>query len=136
MSETKNYTADELRQIATNIRTSIAPMMGDFRACLNLAKQLELAAVGKATAEQVQAAVDAIDRRDEEALEVLGDQLDAAFDAQDAQAWVETACRLLPMLPLSEVTVMMNALNDGLVLNAQLALREFAQMPAASGSVN
>jgi hypothetical protein len=131
MEDVQTLNADDLRRVAAEIRASCAPMLGDFRRITALARTMERAAEGRASQKQLQAAVDAINQRDQDALSVLGNQLDDAFDRQDAKAWAETACRLLPMLPEHEVLTLMNALNDGLVLHAQAALHDLERMPVA-----
>lgn len=65
-------------------------------------------------------------------VDVLGDQLDAAFDAQDPRAWCDTAVQLLPQLSDDLLMVVMNAMNEALVSQACGAIDTLIAMPAAS----
>lgn len=65
-------------------------------------------------------------------VDVLGDQLDAAFDAQDPRAWCDTAVQLLPQLSDDLLLVVMGAMNDALVSQACGAIDTLIEMPAAS----
>ncbi len=123
------YNEHELREIATNMRATLAGMQSDMDRTLALAATFDAAADGRVSEADLQAAIDAINSTTP-SMEVLWDRMDEALDADNPLAWAAVAAEMLPLMDEAAARVWMSALHTGLLADATEAAGYLVEMDA------